>query len=340
MKLGLMLPYAGPASIWRAGSETCAMLALEECAQIGRKTQLFLADCGSTPAEADAAARYLAYDCGVDIVVGMQLSHQRIAVAKAFQGSVPYIFTPQYEGVDCGSCVVPIGLKDEEVLRPGIEYFTTRLGIKRWSFVGNDYLWPLQGCRVATWHISRVGAKLVHKDFRPFGQNFETLVSEIERSKAQAVIVGLLGQESVRFHRAFAQAGLAKRIYRFCLALDETLLWALEDWEAENIYACQPFYQGEVASFRDDLVARHRSTFGGSSPPVTSVNVGLYDGVRLALQVANYARAPSRSDIVDFVRDTLTRPKALSLLGLADPATGRQFPRIAAARDNTFIAHA
>ncbi|MEO0905190.1 MAG: ABC transporter substrate-binding protein [Pseudomonadota bacterium] len=337
MKIGVMLPYAGPASIWRTGSETCAYLALAASAGLGPHASLYFVDCGATPQATAAAARHLLEDSDVDIVVGMQLSHQREVAADVFKGKLPYIYTPQYEGADCGPGVIPIGLQDDEVLGPGIEKIGRIFNVTRWSFVGNDYLWPLKGVSVAHRHVERCGGQLVHTHFRPFDdEDFDPLLAEILASDAQAVIVGLLGEESVRFHRAFAAYGLAERIPRFSLALDETLLWALEVEQTANLFACQTYYLNHRSSARADVVARHRKLFGDTAPPLTSMSLGIYDGVSLALRLGQVAQSPNRQSLSDFVSQGLDRAKALSLLGLADPITGRQHPRVAAACAFTF----
>ncbi|MEM9309503.1 MAG: ABC transporter substrate-binding protein [Pseudomonadota bacterium] len=337
MKIGVMLPYAGPASIWRTGSETCAQLALAANEGRAPRASLYFVDCGATPQATADAAQHLLEDSDVDIVVGMQLSHQREVAADVFKGNLPYIYTPQYEGADCGPGVIPIGLEDDEVLGPGIEKIGHMFGVERWSFVGNDYLWPLKGVNVAHRHVARCGGQLVHTHFRPFDdENFEPLIAEILTSDAQAVIVGLLGEESVRFHRAFAAYGLADRIPRFSLALDETLLWALEVEQTANLFACQTYYLNHHSNARADVVARHRKLFGDTAPPLTSMSLGVYDGVSLALRLGQVAQSPSRKSLSDFVSQGLDRSKALSLLGLADPKTSRQRPRVAAAHAFAF----
>ncbi|MEL6172603.1 MAG: ABC transporter substrate-binding protein [Pseudomonadota bacterium] len=332
MKIGLMLPYAGPASIWRPGSEACAYLALDENTRPGQRSELYIADCGSTPQKAADAARYLMEDREVDVVVGMQLSHQRIAAAAVLQNRLPYIYTPQYEGWSCGPGVIPVGLRDAEVLAPGIDMLRKRAGVRRWSFVGNDYLWPQQSCKTAVPLIAASGGTLVHKHFRPFDdEDFGPLIKEIANSSAEAVIVGLLGQESVRFHRAFAEAGLADYVHRFCMVLDETLLWALEEWQTRNLFACQTFYCEHADMFRDGMVSRYRSLFGETRPPVTSVSLGIYDGVRLALALGH-----ERSKDLSLLSHGFSRETALRMLGLADASSGRQHPRVAAADGYTF----
>ncbi|MEM8728993.1 MAG: ABC transporter substrate-binding protein [Pseudomonadota bacterium] len=332
-----MLPYAGPASIWRPGSEACAYLALDEWAELGKKTSFYFVDCGVTPAATEQAARHLIEESDVDIVVGMQLSHQREVAAAQFDGKLPYIYTPQYEGADCGPGVIPIGLQDDEVLGPGVATISGMFDVKKWSFIGNDYLWPLHGAHVARGYVERAGGQLVHTHFRPFhDENFEPLLREVETSGAEAVIVGLLGEESVRFHRAFADFGLAERIPRFCLALDETLLWALEDEQTSNLFACQTYYLSHAGSQRASLVSRHRKLFGDTAPPLTSVSLGFYDGVSLALRLSQLASSSDRQSLADLVTRNLDRKKALQLLGLADPVTGRQHPRVALAREFAF----
>ncbi|MEM7522191.1 MAG: ABC transporter substrate-binding protein [Pseudomonadota bacterium] len=326
MRIGLLLPHSGPAGLWRVGGQACARLAAEEGAG-GEPVDLIQMDCGETPETAAAAATALRDDHGVDVVVGMQPSHQRNAITRALSGEVGYIYTPQYEGGWCGPGALPLGVTDAEAMAPSIAWLARRQAVSRWFFVGNDYLWPRAAHGVAAATVRAAGGVMAGAAMIPFGQcDYDILFSRIKRSRADAVAVVLLGEEGVRFHRAFAAAGLARRAARFCLGCDETLLWALTGAEAEGLYACQPYFAGADDPSRDAMLDSYEGLFAGASPPVTSLTLGVYDGVRLARALCAGARGARRRSIAKRLQSGFDRRAALAKLNL--PATHNGSPRL------------
>lgn len=317
MRIGLLLPHSGPAGVWRLGGQACAMLAATEDAD-GPPADLIGLDCGETVESAAAAAHALRERHGVEIVVGMQPSHQRNAITRALAGEVAYIYTPQYEGGWCGPGTIPLGVTDAEAAAPSIAWLARKRGISRWFFVGNDYIWPRAAYGVVAGTIEAVGGSVVGSGFVPFGNSdYDIILSRIRRSRADGVVVVLLGDESIRFHRAFADADLARRAARFCLGCEETLLWALGGHEAEGLYACQPYFTSADDTGREDILAAYNALFGDAMPPVTSMTMGLYDGVRLARAIGHAAGGVDRRAIATMVRSGFDRAAALSMLKIA-----------------------
>ncbi|MEJ8570291.1 ABC transporter substrate-binding protein [Microbaculum marinum] len=341
MRIGLLQPYSGPCAIWRIGGQACA--ALGACEPVAGRVEddtpveLVPADCGYTLESATEAALYLRDVENVDLVVGMQPSHQRNAVSRALGGQVAYIYTPEYEGGWCGPGAIPIGVSGWEVLGPGVNWLHEKRKVRRWFFVGNDYLWPRAAHAAAVASIHASGAQLVGTSFLPFGtQTYDRLFREIRACRADGVIVVLLGEESVRFHRAFGEVGLARRIARFCLACDETLLWALDAGAAQNLYACQPYFWGVPSPERDSMIDRYKSAFGPAQPPVTSLTIGIYDGVRLARALGRVAERPDRASIARLVRNGFDRNSALRLLGFPAHGAGGYRLTLAVSDGHTF----
>lgn len=319
MRIGLLLPHSGPAGVWRLGGQACAALAAGDETD-GPAVELISLDCGETPESAAKAAYALRERHGVQIVVGMQPSHQRNAITRTLAGDVAYVYTPQYEGGWCGPSAIPLGVTDAEAAAPSIEWLARRRGVSRWFYIGNDYLWPRAAYSVVAGAVEAVGGSIVGSGFVPFGDSdYDVALSRIHSSRADGVVVVLLGDESVRFHRAFAAANLPRQAVRFCLGCDETLLWALEGAQAEGLYACQPYFTTATDAGREGMLHAYSALYGDARPPVTSMTMGLYDGVRLARAIGR-AGGGDRATMAALVRGGFDRAAAFSMLKVSAAA--------------------
>ena len=116
MKVGLLVSRSGPAGLWAPSCDAGAMLAAAEInaagGVLGRNIDLVIADAGWSESEAIMAAGSLVDIDGVDAVVGMHPSNVRGAIKRRLSGSVPYIYTPQYEGGERGPYTVTTGGTD------------------------------------------------------------------------------------------------------------------------------------------------------------------------------------------------------------------------------------
>jgi urea transport system substrate-binding protein len=120
----------------------------------------------------------------------------------------------------------------------------------------------------------------------PFGPGDPgPLLDLVVRTRADAVLLSLVGRDLALFHREFARAGLDRRVVRLSGALEENGLYALGGDTTGELYATMPSFAASPAS-RDerqlDLQERHARRAGADAPVVSAYARGLYDGVRLA----------------------------------------------------------
>ncbi|MFO7856526.1 MAG: ABC transporter substrate-binding protein [Paracoccaceae bacterium] len=332
-RVGLLLPRSGPAALWRLGVEAGARLAADALTEDGgaggRPVEILEADAGAAPESAVEAVRTLAA-AGAEAVVGMQLSHQRNAVARALGGRAPYVFIPHYEGGWCGPGVTPLGLGDAETLGPALAWFAARAGVRRLFFVGNDYVWPRAAHGAAREAARGAGLAFAGAALLPVGfADPAPLMTRIAVARPDLVVTVLIGEDAVRFHRAFAAAGLPASAARLALGFDETLLWAVGARAAEGLFAVQPFVIGADPGPREALLARYAARFGDRRPPVAANTLACHDGVRLAAALARRAlRGVSRAAALDLLgAPDGRRDRPPAILAEADGARFR--PRLA-----------
>lgn len=343
MKLGLLVSCSGPTGLWAIGCRAAAAVAVADLnaagGVLGQEVTLHLADAGANPSEAAAGAGLLADRHGVDAVIGVQPSHMRAAVRRRLGGAVPYLYTPQYEGGFPGPATLALGATDADVLDPALAWFAERRGVGRAFFVGNDYVWPRTAHGVALAAMAAAGVRPVGSAILPFGTgDYGPLLAEIRRAAPDLVITVLLGEESVRFHRAFAAAGLGAGTLRLALATDETILLAIGPEAAENLHAAESFFADAPERRQARMTELYDLAYGSSRPPLNVFSAGCYRAVRLAALLARRASRPEgRPDRALPLRAALCR--AIGGGGTRPGATGqrprRRLPLSLAEADGT-----
>lgn len=265
-------------------------------------------------------------------MVGLQSSDLRDAVRRGIARRAPYIYTPHYEGGFCGPDVTPLGATDEEALAPALRWLAERHGARRFCFVGNDYVWPRAAYRAAATAVRASGGVMTGAQFLPFGvEDHGRALDRVRAARPDATLVALLGEEAVRFHRAYAEAGLAPIVPRLSLACDETLLLAIGPDNAENLFAAQRFFHDGPAGRRERVRDRYAAVFGSTRPPLTEPSLGGYDGVRLAAALARCFGEDRGPALVARMGGRVDRRAALRLLGGEDAPDGRQKVTVAEA---------
>jgi ABC-type branched-subunit amino acid transport system substrate-binding protein len=138
--------------------------------------------------------------------------------------------------------------------------------------------------------LAEVGGEVVGEALVPFGPTDPgPLLDLVRRSRADAVLLSLVGRDLVAFNREFARAGLDRRVVRLSGALEENGLYALGGDATGELFACMPSFAaaddgadaGQLA-----LQERHTRRSGPDAPVVCAYARGVYDGVRLAAALA------------------------------------------------------
>jgi hypothetical protein len=103
----------------------------------------------------------------------------------------------------------------------------------------------------------------------------------------------LLGLEAASFNRAFSEAGLASKMLRLGLAVDETVLYTIGPENTENLYVSLNYFAHMHSAANDRFLENYHDCFGELAPPVNLSCQSCYEGV---YYVTNLARSLGRSD--------------------------------------------
>ena len=290
LRVGLAVPLSGPLALTAPSALDLAGLAADEANDAGgvagRRLELVALDSGRAPAVVAKEAADLSAAGAFDVLVGFHTSDVHRAVAQALPRTARYVFTPPHEGGRPRPGVVRIGQSPLDQHAAALAWLVERRRARRWVLLGTDYVWPRAVHRAATRVLADLGAEVVGEALVPFGPtDVGPLLDLVVRSRADGVLLSLVGRDLVAFNREFARAGLGHRVVRLSGALEENGLYALGGDRTGELFACMPSFassgdgtdEGQLA-----LQERHERRSGPAAPVVCAYARGLYEGVRVA----------------------------------------------------------
>lgn len=304
VRVGLAVPLTGPLALTAPSALDLGGLAADELNAAGgvrgRAVELVTVDSGRTPQAVAAETAALHGAGGFDVLVGFHTSAVHRAVEAALAGRVRYVFTPPHEGGRRRPGVVRIGSSPAQQHAAALAWLVRHRRARRWALIGNDYVWPQAVHRAAAGVLRGLGAEVVGEVLVPLGVDDPgALLDLVGRTRADAVLLSLVGRDLVTFNREFARAGLDRRVVRLSGALEENGLYAVGGDRTGELFACMPSFaatDGTVDAEDDEgqlaLQERHARRAGPAAPVVCAYARGVYDGVRLAASLAGQGAVP------------------------------------------------
>ncbi|PHP69142.1 hypothetical protein CSC94_01235 [Zhengella mangrovi] len=275
----------GSAGIWGPSCISSAQLAVHEINSHqgidGRPlAPLFLNSDDSAVDVLEREIAALIEEGGIDAIVGMNVSSVRQRLNKIVRGRVPYVYTPLYEGNERSPNVFTIGETPADQLQPAIRDLSSRLRVRRWALVGNDYVWPRTSHAVARQSIAECGGTVTFDGYVPFGlEDAEWLVEQIARTGPDIVLLSLVGQDAVAFNRAFGQMNMDRRIVRFSTAMEENILLATGAENTKRLYAASSYFSSLATPQNESFKERYRGIHAGFPPVLNALGQSIYEGV-------------------------------------------------------------
>ncbi len=295
LSVALVVPLQGPAGMFGPTCELCAQLAVEEVNQaggvLGRELRLVPVDGGAAPARVAAEVEALVSLGAVHGVTGWHISSVRQALAPRIAHRVPYVYTALYEGGERTDGVFLTSETPAEQLHPAMQLLARERGLRRWFVVGNDYVWPRRTAQAARRYAAECGAHICGESYLPLGtHDFAEVLRRIERAEADAVLMLLVGNDAVRFNRAFARHGLDQRCVRLSTLMDENMLLASGAAATSGLYSAAGFFASLVTPENLDFHRKYARRFGVQAPPLGSLGESCYEGVLLLAALIERAR--------------------------------------------------
>jgi urea transport system substrate-binding protein len=292
--VALVIPLHGSAGIFGPSCELCAQLAVEEInagpGVLAREVRLAVVD-GSRPPTVVADEVGALVGAGlVGAVVGWHISAVRQALAPRIAGRAPYVYTALYEGGERTPGVFLAGETPARQLLPAMRWLREAHGVRRWCIVGDDYVWPRQTARAARAYAPACDGVIVDEIFVPLGATeFGPALERVERCRADAVLMLLVGQDAVHFNRAFARAGLDRACRRLSTLMDENMLLGTGADSTHGVCAAAGYFESLATPEGLDFGARYARRFGPQAPMLNSLGESCYEGMLMLAALARRA---------------------------------------------------
>lgn len=303
VRIGLVIPLQGPAGIFGPSSEACAQLAAEELnlggGVLGREVELVIVDGGQTPNRVADEVDALVSAGAIDAVVGWHLSSVRQALIPRIAGRVPYVYTALYEGGERAPGVFLAGETPIHQVLPAMQWLAREHRLRRWAIVGDSYIWPYGTARAARRHLRLTGAEICAEIFVPLGtRDFHRPIRQLIRTQPDAVLMLLVGNDAVRFNRAFTRAGLHTTCLRFAPLMDENMLLASGADTTANLYVAAGYFATLPTTDNLDFHALYTRRFGPHAPPLNAEGESCYEGIILLAELIARAGTLNPTDLM------------------------------------------
>ncbi|MDP9968944.1 ABC-type branched-subunit amino acid transport system substrate-binding protein [Variovorax paradoxus] len=298
LNIALCVPLRGTAGIWGPSSLACAELAVAELNREagvgGRSCRLLTVNASDDATDIEATLLELVQAGDIDAIIGMHTSAVRQRVLRAVGGQIPIVYTPLYEGGESTRDVFAIGETSARQLQPAIAWLGERKRPRRWFAVGNDYVWPHMSHHLARRYIAEAGATLVGETYIPLGTtDFSAALDAARQSQADAVLVSLIGQDSIEFNRAFGRAGLHRDMLRLSCAIGENELLGIGADNAEELYVASGYFATLDTDANAAFKERYHAQFGQRAPTLNTFGQSTYEGMHFLAALLGVGRRSS-----------------------------------------------
>jgi urea transport system substrate-binding protein len=294
LDVAFVIPLSGPAGIFGPSCEACGQLATDEInadgGVLGRELRLRVVDGGKSPARVATEVDGLVTAGAVRAVAGWHISAVRQHVAPRIGGRVPYVYTPLYEGGERTPGVFLTGETPARQVLPAMRWMRRELDVCSWCIVGDDYAWPRVSAAAARRFAARSRIEIRDEVFVALGtRDFSAVLTRVERSGADGVLMFLVGSDAVEFNRMFAARGLDACCVRFSPLMEENMLLATGAGRTHGLYASAGFFESLVTADSLDFGRRYNRRFGVTAPMLNSPGESCYEGLTLLARLAEGA---------------------------------------------------
>ena len=267
VRIALLAPTSGPTGMYGASCHACAELAVEQInattGMLGRPVELVRVDAGRDPrVVAEDVARLV--DTGaVDAIAGWHISSVRNAVTAR------------------------VGERPANQVLPAARRLADELGIRRWSLIGNDYVFPRVSAVVTRAGLAKFGARVVSERYVPLGtRDFSAALAEIAHTEAEGVLMFLMGEDAVHFNRAFAREPWSRGIVRLSPVVEEHILRSAGAASNTDLYASAAYFDGVPTLAAQPFARAYAARYGGAAAPLSAISESCYEAILFLAVVA------------------------------------------------------
>ena len=282
--IGLLIPTSGSLGLLGPSAYACARLARDTWNSLGglngREIGLTVLNASESALSLGSELDSLIETGEVEALVTLCNTAVCRRVSEVVDARVPLIYTPHFEGEGLPGWVHAIGETLDRQLAPAMDWVAQRYSPKRWYLIGNDYSWPRRSHAVAISRIRSNGAEVVAERYVPLGEHrFESIVEDIRNLRADAVLISLVGGESIYMCRAFGAAGLAGKVLRLSVCMEENAVLGMGHENTDGMFVAAGYFANLESDVNGEFKERYRALFGDRAPMLNSLAQSVYEGI-------------------------------------------------------------
>lgn len=315
--IGLLIPTSGSLGLLGPSAYACARLARDTwnaCGGLdGREVTLTVINASESSLSLHHELDSLIEGGEVDGLVTLCNTAVCRHISEIVGARVPLIYTPHFEGTGLPPWVHAIGETLDRQLAPAIDWVTQRYAPRRWYLIGNDYSWPRRSHALASTCIRAGGGEVIAERYVPLGEHrFEPVVDEIRERRADAVLISLVGGESIYMCRAFGAAGLAGKVLRLSVCMEENAILGMGPENTDGMFVAAGYFANLETDVNGDFKERYRALFGDRAPMLNSLAQSVYEGVVHLQRQAQASGSARGARVLRSVRAGKTQPSDAS----------------------------
>jgi urea transport system substrate-binding protein len=282
--IGLCIPLSGSTGLWAPSALAAAKMAIDELNLAsgidGRLCRLEVINASEDCADIEERVTKLVESNAVDVLVGTHISIVRQRILKCMGGRIPFVYTPLYEGGESTPGVFAIGETPVQQLRPAIDWLAKNERPKRWLLLGNDYIWPRVSNQRAKRYIAESNGEVIDEIYAPLGTiDFSHICERIRGMRADAILLSLVGQDSIEFNRTFGDLKLSDNVKRLSCSIEENELLGIGASNTENLFVSSSYFGSLGTDANLAFKERYHARFGKRAPTLNSHGQSIYEGI-------------------------------------------------------------
>lgn len=296
-RVGLVIPQQGPPGLFAPSCEAVAELAADQLNDrsgiAGRQVEIEIFDGAAAPDTIASQIRAAARTGRIHGVTGWHISAVRRTLVPALGGLVPYVYTSLYEGGERASAVYCSGETPRMQIAPALQWLRQHQGVKSWCVVGDDYIWPRSTARSIAAYCGRLGLRIVGERFVPYGgAEFDDAARWALQTGAHGVLLLLVGEDAVRFIRAFAALPGSEDMVRYTPLMEENMVLASGADAADGLFVSAGYFANLATAGALDLVGAYAARFGTEAPVLNNMAESCYEGLLALALLSGPRREP------------------------------------------------
>ena len=304
--IGLIADSTGPAGLFGPPTNAVAELAVLQINDNGgingKQVSLLSEDGATNPTTSKAAADRLINQQHVAALFAMTSTAQSQAVDPvAGAASVPYFYTPIWEGGVCEDHLFSQGEVPSQQLAPTIPWVQEKEDRKTWYLLGDDYAWPRNTFTLAKEYIEAAGGEVVGEDYVPLGTtDFSSVISKIRSSGADVMIPALVGGDAIAFEKQAFDAGLGNdKVQRLAVLYEDNTRGAMGADVTAGMYFATNYDQSMDNDANAAFLDAYLEMFGSDADPVTTLSEHTYLAINAWAEAANQAKSTDLAPLSD-----------------------------------------